>query len=100
VFPRPGIDAHWRHSTKFPGRNRPAESTNFAVKMDLVTLTSAAYAIGMWTKGTFLEDLEAVQVHVEVLTETCALVEVDVQSQVREIVLGKRFATMTLMKAC
>jgi hypothetical protein len=53
---------------------------NFAVKMDLVTLTSAAYVIGMWTKGTVLEDLEAVQVHVEVPTETCALVEVDVRS--------------------
>jgi hypothetical protein len=100
VFPRPGSDVRWRHSTKLPWRNRPAESTNFAVKMDLVTLTSAAYVIGMWTKGTFLEDLEAAQVHVEVLTETCALVEVDVQSQVQEIVLGKHFATMALMKAC
>ena len=80
MFPRPGIDLHGRPSTKFPGRNRLTESTNFAVKMDLVTLTSAAYVIGMWIKGTFLEDLEAVQVHVEVLTETCALVEIDVQS--------------------
>jgi hypothetical protein len=100
VFPRLGSDVHWRRSTKFPGRNRPVESTNFAVKMDLVTLTSAAYAIGMWTKGTFLEDLEAVQVHAEVLTETYALVEVDVQRLVREIVRGKHFATMALMKPC
>jgi len=100
VFPRPGSDVHRRHSTKFPGRNRPIESTNFAVKMDLVTLTSAAYAIGMWTKGTSLEDLEAVQVHAEVLTETCALVEVDVQRLVQEIVRGKHFATMALMKPC
>jgi hypothetical protein len=80
VFPRPGIDVHWRHSKKFPGRYRPAESMNFAVKMDLVTLISAAYVTGMWAKGTVLEDLEAVQVHAEVLTETCALVEVDVRS--------------------
>ena len=100
MFPRPGSVVHWRHSTKSPGRNRPAESTNFATKMDLVTLTSAAYVIGMWTKGTFLEDLEAVQVHVEVLTETCALVEIDVQSQVQETVLEKYYATMALMKAC
>ena len=53
---------------------------NFAVKMDLVTLTSAADAIGMWAKGTVLEDLEAVQVHVEVPTEARVMVEVDVRS--------------------
>ena len=80
MFPRPGSDVHWCHSKKFPRRNRPAESMNFAAKMDLAILTSAAYVIGMWTKGTVLEDLEAVQVHVEVLTETCTLVEVDVRS--------------------
>jgi hypothetical protein len=80
VFPRLGIDVQRCHSRKSPGRDRPAESMNFAVKMDLVTLTSAAYVIGMRTKGTGLEDLEAVQVHVVVLAEAFALVEVDVRS--------------------
>jgi hypothetical protein len=78
VSPKPDTDVHWRHATTFPGRNRLVQSKNFAVRTDPVTLTSAACVIGM-THRMHREGREAVQAHVEVLTETSAPAEVGVQ---------------------